>query len=389
MSSLSQRYDVIIVGGGMVGASLAIALAQAQMRVALVEKTPTPERLEPAFDGRVSAIAYGSKAMLAGIGAWPRMAPHAEPIWDIRVSDGQAPFFLHYDHAEIGREPFGYIIENRHTRIALHETAKALPTLHLHEGHGVHSLERLPGQVRLELENGEVLEAALVIGADGKHSRMRTLLGIEATSWDYRQSAIVCTISHENPHHGLAQERFLPAGPFAVLPMQANRSSLVWVEPQDRIPIYMELPESELLQEITERVGGYLGKLTLEGPRFTYPLGVLHARSYIAHRACLIGDAAHAIHPIAGQGVNMGFRDVGVLAELLTARHRLGQDLGSEDTLAHYQRWRRFDNTTMVVVTDTLNRLFGSSLLPVKLARGLGLWGVSRLPPLKRLFMRH
>ncbi len=381
--------EVLVVGGGMVGLSLCIALARSGMRVALVERTTSPAQLEPGFDGRVSAIAFGSKAMLDGIGAWARMEPHAEPIRDIRVSDGTAPFFLHYDHAEIGEAPFGYIVENRYIRHALHETAKALPTLQWFEAREVRQLTRDASHVNATLDNGQTITAQLLIGADGKQSRIRRELDIESVEWDYDQTAIVCTIAHDKPHNGLAQERFLPAGPFAVLPMQQHRSSLVWVEPKDRVQLYLDLPEAELLQEIRERVGDYLGNLSLSGPRFSYPLSLMHAKTYTSHRACLIGDAAHAIHPIAGQGVNLGFRDVAGLSELLVTQFRLGLDVGAPDVLSHYQRWRRFDNITMLAVTDGLNRLFGSSLIPVKIARGLGLWSVSKLPPLKKLFMRH
>ena len=373
----------------MVGMSLCIALAKEGIKVALIEREQAKDQLEPAFDGRVSAIAYGSKAMLDGVGAWRHMQAFAEPIRDIRVSDGEAPFFLHYDHAEIGEHPFGYIVENRHIRYALHQCASALPSLHWFEGRSVKEIRSDASYRYVTLDDGSELKAALLIGADGKHSFIRRALGITALEWSYDQTAIVCTIGHEHPHGGLAQERFLPAGPFAVLPMQHNRSSLVWVEPQNRVQLYKELSDTELLQEIHERVGAYLGDLTLSGPHFAYPLSMMHAKTYIAHRACLIGDAAHAIHPIAGQGVNLGFRDVAVLAELLKKRFRLGLDMGDSDTLNHYQRWRRFDNVTMLAVTDGLNRLFGNSFLPIRLARGLGLWGVSKLPPLKKLFMRH
>ncbi len=215
------------------------------------------------------------------------------------------------------------------------------------------------------------------------------MAGIGAGEWPYNQTAIVCTIKHEKSHDGLAQERFLPAGPFAVLPMTDNRSSLVWVEPKDRVQIYLDLPEEEFVQEITERVGDYLGKISVEGKRFSYPLSVMHAKTYVGKRLALIGDAAHAIHPIAGQGVNLGFRDVAVLTELLAERHHAGLDIGDDATLAHYQQWRRFDNTTMLFVTDGLTRLFSNNIIPIKLARNFGMWAVGKMPPVKRFFMRH
>ncbi len=386
---MDNRIDIIITGGGLVGMSMAVALARTGLRVTVLERTSLPAQLEPSFDGRVSAIALGSARLLSAIGVWDAMLPHAEPIQDIRVSDGDSPFFVHYDHRDIGNEPFGYIVENRYTRHVLHEAARALPTLHLVEQAHISGFRADEKQAVVTLADGREFVAALVLAADGKYSALREFAGIGLTQHDYKQTAIVCTIAHEQPHHGLAQERFLPAGPFAVLPMTGQRSSLVWVEPNDRVSLYMELPKEECEQEITERVGTYLGAITIAGERFVYPLSFAHANRYVSTRLGLIGDAAHAIHPIAGQGVNLGFRDVAVLAELIRKQSDAGGDLGSEELLAHYQRWRRFDNVSMLGVTDGLNHLFCSSLLPVKVARGLGLWGVNRLPGLKKFLMKH
>lgn len=393
-------FDVVIIGGGMVGMTMALALAREGMQVAVVERGAMSAQLAPAFDGRVSAIAQGSKRILDNLGVWADMAPHAEPITDIRVSDGDTPFFLHYDHNEVGEDPFGFIVENRHIRFALHKAASQYPNLTIFErstlqdykvdnDHVTVTLSEVEGSKIPRQARDDKITARLLIGAEGKQSQVRELAGIKTMQWAYGQTAIVCTIAHEKPHGGLAQERFLPAGPFAVLPMQNSRSSLVWVEPDDRAQIYTELPDDEFLQEIKERVGDYLGELKLEGGRFTYPLGLMHARHYTAKRVALIGDAAHAMHPIAGQGVNVGFRDVGVLDELLTERFKLGLDIADPGTLAHYERWRRFDNVTMLATTDLLNRLFSNKIVPIQLARGMGLWAVGKIPPLKRFFMRH
>lgn len=384
-----NHYDVIINGGGMVGMSLGIALARAGMRIAIIERGPMPSQLEPTFDGRASAVALGSSMILDSIGVWELMQPHGEPILDIRATDSDTPMFLHYDHTEVGDNPFGWIIENRHIRHALHEAGSTLESLDIIDRSSIDAFETSDTHITVHVKGRTDMRCRLLIGADGKQSTVRRLAGIGAHEWSYRQTAIVCTIEHTEPHHGLAQERFLPAGPFAVLPMTGNRSSLVWVEPEERVQLYMELPEDEFVQEIKERVGDYLGDLRCTGPRFTYPLSLMHAKSYIAPRIALIGDAAHGMHPLAGQGVNVGFRDVGVLAELLTEQFRLGLDIGSNDVLEHYQRWRRFDNVTMLAVTDNLNRLFTNSILPIKLVRGIGLWTVDKIPPLKRLFMRH
>lgn len=377
--------DIIITGGGMVGLSAAIALAKRGLRVTVLERSAMPAQLEAQFDGRVSAIALGSKHFLESIGAWDGMRDEAEPIRDIRVSDGNSKFFVHYDHRDIGDAPFGYIVENRYIRHALQEAAAKHPTLNIREQVEIVSFASDAARARVTLNNGETLSAKLVLAADGKFSAIRELAGIGTLTRDYRQTAIVATIGHERSHEGLAQERFLSAGPFAVLPMTGNRSSLVWVEPRERAPIYLRLSKEECEQEISERVGDYLGRITLLGDRFAYPLSLSHAKEYVGERLALIGDAAHSIHPIAGQGVNLGFRDAAVIDELASE----GLEPGGTEMLARYQRWRRFDNVSMMAVTDGLNSLFAANILPVKLARGLGMWGVNRMPGLKKFFMKH
>lgn len=381
--------DVAIVGGGLVGASLALALARAGLRVAVVEQFSADVQTVPQFDGRVSAIAAGSANFLRNLGVWDAIARDAQAIHDIRVSDAQAPVFLHYSAQEVNEESFGFIAENRHIRRALLQACAAEKSIDLIAPGVLKTWEETPHCVALQLASGRTLKVALVIAADGKHSMVREKLGISTVAWDYSHAAIVCTIAHTKPHHGLAQERFLPVGPFAVLPMAGNFSSLVWTEPQARAAMMMQLPEAELAQEITERVGDYLGEISLHGPRYLYPLSLCHAAQYVQGRFVLAGDAAHAMHPIAGQGVNMGFRDAAVLAELLSAAHRLGQDIGTGSHLARYQRWRRFDNVMMMTVTDGLNRLFSTELLPIAAARRAGLWAVGQMPWLKKTLIRH
>ena len=388
MDSSPILYDVIISGAGMVGMAQAVALARAGFSVALIEKTAIRSQLLPEFDGRVSAISLGSSRILEDAGIWPHIATHGEPILDIRVSDGATPFFLHYDHSEVSDEPFGYIVENRHIRAGLQNAANACEKLALFEDAQILGIAQNDSGIIVTLADGRAMKARLLIGAEGRSSPVRDMLGIGVTAWEYGQTAIVCTIEHSLPHHGLAQERFLPIGPFAVLPMQHNRSSLVWVEPDDRVQLYMELPEAEFVQEIKERVGDYLGDIKTVGGRFSYPLSLLHAKQYTAQRAALIGDAAHGMHPIAGQGVNLGFRDVGDLTALLSERFNLGLDIGSQDVLERYASLRRFDNVSMLAVTDILNRLFSNTIVPIQTARDLGLWMVGKLPPLKRFLMR-
>lgn len=396
---MNGRFDIIIAGGGMAGLSMALACAHESLSVAVVESTSLRAQHLPAFDGRVSAISYGSKLMLARLGAWEGMRAHAEPILDIRVSDGHSPFFLDYHHEDVGAEPFGWIVENSHTRQALFDALTHYPNVSLFENARIAAIKTHANYAWVELSSGEKLTAGLLIGAEGKFSKLRELAGIQAHQTEYKQTAIVCTIAHTLPHDGVAQERFLARGPFAVLPMiplrqasggqATHRSSLVWVEPSHLAPHYLTLPKEEMEQEITERVGMHLGEIRLAGKVFSYPLGLSVASRFTAERLVLIGDAAHAIHPIAGQGINLGFRDVAVLHDILARYRKSGFDIGGETVRKEYERWRRLDTLSMVAVTDGLTRLFSNRSGVLKLARGLGLYGVSNMMPLKKFFMRH
>lgn len=385
-----RQADCIIVGGGMVGLSLAIALAQAQARVAVIEKDNLVAHLLPSFDGRVSAISLGSERVLKAIGAWDYMQPHAQPILDIRVADGDSLAHVHYNHRDIGEEPMGNMVENRHIRMALTKCAEELADgLTLLAPANIQAISRDDYRAEVTLENGEVWHAPLLIAADGKRSRIREEAGIKTIETGYRQTAIVCTIEHELPHEGLALERFLPAGPFAALPMQGNRSALVWTEPEELAPAMLALADEAFNTEIGKRLGDYLGEFKVVGKRFSYPLHLILATRYIDKRLAIIGDAAHAIHPIAGQGVNVGFRDVAVLTELIADGLRAGLDIGSQHLLEHYQRWRRFDSMSMGAITDVITRLFSNDITPMRLARRAGLTAVNSAPPLKRFFMWH
>jgi len=381
--------DVVIIGGGIAGLTLGCALGSAGATVALVEPLPAEQLTSAGFDGRTTAVAAGSQAVLAAIGAWPRMAANAQPILDIRVSDGHSPLYLHYDHRDLGGEPLGYIVENRTIRDALLAHLTNLPTVTLVTGRRVIRLDRDDALATATLDDNTVITARIAVATDGRNSPTRQAAGIETTAWRYKQIGIVCTVHHEIDHCGVAQEHFLPAGPFAILPMTGRRSSIVWTERADLAPALLALGDQEFLAELTLRFGDYLGKLEIVGPRFSYPLGFMYAQQYIASRLALAGDAAHAIHPIAGQGLNIGWRDVAALAEVVIDALRLGLDPGSMATLERYERWRRVDNAMMLAATDALNRLFSNDIAPVRLARGAGLAAVNGTPPLKRLFMRH
>jgi 2-octaprenyl-6-methoxyphenol hydroxylase len=384
-----REWDVVVIGGGMVGLSFAAALGGAGVAIVVIEPDLATAAVVADFDGRATAIATGSRAVLESSGAWQGMACDAEAILDIRVSDGASPLFLHYDHRELDGGPLGHMVENRIIRCALIERLGALDDAVLMDGRRVTALERDGAAVQVSLDDGTRLRARLAVAADGRNSPTRRNAGITVTEWRYPQTGIVCTVAHERPHDGIAQEHFLPAGPFAILPLTGNRSSIVWTEHAALAPRIMALEADGFAEELGLRFGDYLGALEVTGPRFSYPLGLLHAHGYIKPRLALIGDAAHAIHPIAGQGLNIALRDVAVLAEIVVDALRLGLDPGALVSLERYQRRRRFDNSMMLAVTDGLNRLFSNDLAPLRLARDIGLAAVNNAPPLKRLFMRH
>ncbi|MHA1597747.1 MAG: UbiH/UbiF/VisC/COQ6 family ubiquinone biosynthesis hydroxylase [Alphaproteobacteria bacterium] len=387
--SAPLEADVLIAGGGLVGGTLACALAIGGFRVAVVDAQSPTDGIDVAFDGRASAIALSSKRVLDGLGLWPLIAPDAGPIGDIRVSDGDSLLFLHYDHRDIGDEAFGYMVENRTLRRALMHRLAELDNVRLLAPAKIATLDRGPGRVSATLEDGRRIEAALIVGAEGRNSPTRQEAGIKLTSWSYEQTGIVCTVAHEHSHDNIAHEHFLPAGPFAILPLPGNRASIVWTERAELAPAIMALDEAGFLAELKTHFGDFLGEIEVVGPRWAYPLSLQYAERATDHRLVLVGDASHGMHPIAGQGLNMGLRDVAALAEVLTDARRLGLDPGDGVILQEYESWRRFDNTLMLAMTDALNRLFSNDVAPLRLARDLGLAAVNGVRPLKKLFMRH
>ena len=390
LSAMADDAELVIAGAGLTGMLLAVACAGAGLEVGVIDPQDPAAMLTPGFDGRTSAIAYGSRLVFDGIGLWPDIAAEAEPIREIRVADDSSPLFLHYDSRELGGEtPLGYIVENRVLRRALYEHAQALPNLHLIAPSRVAAVEASPTGTLVLLEDGGQLRARLVAAADGKGSPLRRAAAIRATQWRYRQIGIVTTVAHARPHGGIAVEHFLPAGPFAILPMTGNRSSIVWTEDADLAPRILALPEAEFAAELRARFGGFLGEVEPVGPRWAYPLALLQAERYVARRLALVGDAAHVIHPIAGQGLNIAIRDVAALAELIVDQRRLGLDIGDPSVLEEYERRRRLDAILLAAVTDGLNRLFSNTIPPIRLARDVGLAIVNRVPPLKRFLMHH
>jgi 2-octaprenyl-6-methoxyphenol hydroxylase len=394
VSGMADDVELLIAGGGLNGLLLGIAVAEAGLKVAVIDRQDPVTMIAEAFDGRASAIAYGSKLVLDGAGVWSAIAAEAEPISEIRVADDDSPLFLHYDHGELSPPwgsdtPLGYIVENRVLRRALFERARELPSLMLLAPQAVESVARDDAAAVATLGDGSHLSARLVAAADGKDSPLRKSAGIRAVEWRYTQVGIVTTVAHERAHAGIAIEHFLPAGPFAILPMTGKRSSIVWTENAALAPHLMRLPDAEFAAELRTRFGDFLGAVEPVGPRWAYPLSLMQAQRYTARRLALIGEAAHVIHPIAGQGLNVGIRDVAALAEAVIDARRLGLDIGDDTVLERYQRWRRLDAVLLAGVTDGLNRLFSNTIAPVKLVRDLGLAAVNRMPPVKRLLMLH
>ena len=382
-----SNTDVIIIGGGLVGTTLALALGAHGVTSAVVDAADLDSTLTAAFDGRASAIASASAVMLTAIGL-PNILDGTSPIMEIRVTDGLSPQHLHFDSRDGSTGPLGYMIENRILRARLLEAVRAAAGIALHAPAEVASIDRAEAAVTVTLADGTVLTAPLLIAADGRRSKTRDAAGIRIARWSYPQTALVTMIEHERPHGDIAFELFYPTGPFAILPMApGTRSAVVWTVENADAAGYLKLGPRGLAAEIERRSGGFLGHVTVSAPAGSYPLGLHHAESYVAERLVLIGDAAHGIHPIAGQGLNMGLRDVAALTEVLVDAARLGLDLGAPAVSARYSAWRRLDNTLVVAVTDGLNRLFAVKGRGPAAIRRFGLSAVERVPALKRRFM--
>ena len=386
---MGRDCDVLIVGGGLNGPVLALALAQAGMTSIVLDAASVETRAEPGFDGRAYALSLASQRLLAALGLWRAVGPHAQPIEAIRISDGRpgegaSRLFLHFDGQEVDEGPMGQIVEDRFLRRALLSALEAAPAAEHRAGVGVVGQAIGPGAAVVTLADGTELAASLLVGCDGRASGVAARAGIGRRGWDYGQTSLVCAVAHERPHRGVAHQFFMPAGPLAILPLPGDRSSIVWTERTDRAAAIGRLDDAGYLAELGPRFGDFLGDIALEGGRFAYPLGLSLAERWTLPRIALAGDAAHGIHPLAGQGLNLGLRDVAALAEVLTEARRRGEDVGAADVLARYGRWRRFDTSLLAVATDGLNRLFSNDNPVLRLGRDLGLGAVNRLPALRR-----
>lgn len=388
--------DVILAGGGLVGQTLALALDQAGLSVVVIDAAKPADTLAPTFDGRAFAIAFASYRMWRALGVAEVLDKTAEPIRQIMVTDGKlgkgpSLLHLHFDGAEQSdpNEPLGLMCEARHVRLALDTAVKARPSIKLIQPMSVTAIERDPAGVTVTLADGAKMRAPLLVGADGRRSFVRQAVGIRTVGWDYPVTAIVATIKHELPHEGVAHEYFLPDGPFAILPLKGARANIVWAEPRAAAEALLKMPEADFLAELGRRFGDFLGELSLEGPRFGYPLSLQLAERMIDARVALAGDSAHGIHPLAGQGLNLGLKDCAALAECIADAVSLGLDPGDVSALERYQRWRRFDNVTMALGMEFFDKLFSNDIAPLRAARSLGLAAVNAAGPARRFFMRY
>jgi 2-octaprenyl-6-methoxyphenol hydroxylase len=386
--------DVLIAGGGFAGLTLAVALRQALGPTFSVSVADPALGSSHAKDERASAIVAAARRLFETIGIWGSVAGKAQPILDMvvtdsRLNDAVRPALLTFAGDVEPGEPFAHMIENRHLVEALEEKARELAVVFHATPVAGFAADASSQRVAVTLADGGAIASRLLVAADGARSTIRQGARIATHGWNYGQSAIVTNVAHERDHGGRAEEHFLPAGPFAILPLQGRRSSIVWTESAPEAARIMALPDDVFLAELEQRFKLHLGEIRLIGARRAHPLGFFVARSFIAERIALVGDAAHVIHPIAGQGLNMGLKDVAALAEVIADAARLGLDPGSVGVLERYQRWRRFDTMAMGFATDGLNRLFSNHSDILRFARDVGLGMVERLPPLKQLFIRE
>ncbi|WP_298968512.1 FAD-dependent monooxygenase [uncultured Roseobacter sp.] len=386
--------DIVIVGGGLNGPALALALASAGQTVTLVDALPIKVRKNAGFDGRSYALALTSARLVRALDVWDALEDVAQPMLDIKVSDGRAgegpsPFFMHFDHAEIEEGPMGYMVEDRHLRPALLNAVKKVKAIRQISEDQVTGQEVDATGVTAHLASGKSVRAKLLVGCDGRSSGTAQRAGISRTGWGYGQTALVCALNHELPHHGVAHQFFMPPGPLAILPLKGNRSSIVWSETTENASHINGTSDADYLDVLRPRFGSFLGEISLAGARFTYPLSLSLANALAAKRVALVGDAAHGVHPIAGQGLNAGIRDVAALADVIADAARRGEDIGSAPVLSRYQQWRRFDNTTLAIATDAFNRLFSNDNAMLRGVRDLGMGLVGRFPALRRSFIRE
>lgn len=389
---MSFDTDIVIVGGGLNGCALALALASAQIQVTVIDSLPVTRQKTPKFDGRSYALALASTRLLSAINIWQDLKKFSQPMLEIKVTDGQAglgpsPFMLHFDHAEIEEGPMGFMVEDRHLRAAFLDAIAQNPLItHIHATVRDQHISPLASKV---ITDAKTVTSRLIIGCDGRKSGVAARAGINRTFKDYSQTALVAAIAHEKPHNGIAHQFFMPAGPLAILPLTENRSSIVWAETPARAEEISKLDDKGFINALRPAFGDFLGKLSVAGTRFSYPLNLTVAEKLIGTRLALVGDAAHGVHPIAGQGLNQGLRDVAALSEVIVDAKRRGEDIGSDAVLYRYAQWRGFDASTLALATDSFNTLFSNDNPLVRAGRDIGMGLVQSIPALRRGFMRE
>lgn len=386
--------DILVVGGGLNGSALSIALASTGFDVTVVDRQSDTVKQADDFDGRGYALSYASCQMFKALGVWQHIADQVQPILDIKVSDGRAgegaaPYHLHFDHQELEEGPMGYLLEDRFLRRAFRTViAESTGITYLNDADVVAQDSDALG-ASVTLADGRALRARLMIGCDGRGSQVAARAGISRRGWGYDQTALVCAVAHELPHNGTAHQFFTPSGPLAILPLLGNKSSIVWSETTTRANEINALDDAGYLDALAPVFGDFLGQIELAGGRFSYPLTLSLADSFVGERLALVGDAAHGLHPLAGQGLNLGLKDIAALAEVLANAARRGEDIGTKPVLERYQQWRRFDTSAMAAATDGINRLFSNDNMVLRGLRDAGLGMVNATPQLRRGFMRH
>ena len=391
---MGTKFDIIVAGAGLNGCTMALALAASGFSVALIDRQDFAAMKDAEFDGRGYAIAHASHRMLKALGIWAALGDHTTPMLKIKISDGRpgeggGPHVLEFDHAEIEEGPMGFMVEDRVLRPVLIEQCQAHPLIEVFAPVAVNDATQNSAATSVTLSDGQGLRARLVVGCDGANSPLAEAAGISRSFTDYGQTALVCAVSHAKPHDGTAHQFFMPAGPLAILPLTDNRSSIVWAETTENAARIARLDDEAFLAELRPRFGDFLGPIALAGKRFDYPLVLSTAENLVADRLALVGDAGHKVHPIAGQGLNAGLRDVATLAEVLTLAKRRGEDVGASDVLARYQRWRAFDVKSLTLATHGFNKLFSNDNMWLRMGRDLGLDAVAASPALRISFIRE
>ena len=386
--------DIAIVGGGLNGPILALALARSGIRSTVIDAQAVATLKAADFDGRAYAVALTSQRLLNQLGLWDALHDNAQPMLEIKVSDGRAgegpsPFFMHFDHGEIEEGPMGYMVQDRNLRPVLLDAIAGNDLITHLPDTTVTAQDTTQAGVTITLGNGQTLTARALIGCDGRSSGTAERAGIKRVGWGYGQTALVCAIAHEKPHHGIAHQFFMPSGPLAILPLPGNQSSIVWSETETNAAAFNALPDADYLDMLRPRFGDFLGDISLAGARFTYPLNLTLAQKLVAERVALVGDAAHGVHPIAGQGLNAGMRDVAALAQVMSEAKQRGEDIGSIQVLKRYEEWRRFDNAALALATDTFNKLFSNDNPLLRLGRDVGMGLINAVPGLRRGFVRE